>query len=161
MWHYARGRAQAAKGAIDAAQADLAQVRAARNDKAIASQRLEFNTSGQILGVAAEVLAGHIAQAKGDKQTAVTHLRKAAQLEDALVYGEPPEWSVPVRQELGLVLLEAARYAEAERAFKQDLERFPKNSWSVAGLREAASQPMQSAASGALAIKGREAAQRP
>ena len=161
MWHYARGRAQAAKGAIDAAQADLARVRAARNDKAIASQRLEFNTSGQILGVAAEVLAGHIAQANGDMQTAVAHLHKAVQLEDALVYGEPPEWSVPVRQELGLVLLEAGRYAEAERAFKQDLERFPKNSWSVAGLRQASSQPMQSAASGALAINRREAAQRP
>jgi tetratricopeptide (TPR) repeat protein len=161
MWHYARGRAQAAKGAIEAAQADLAQLRAARDDKAIAAQRLEFNTSGQVLGVAAEVLAGHIAQAKADMKTAVGHLRKAAQLEDALVYGEPPEWSVPVRQELGRVLIEAGRYAEAERAFQQDLQRFPKNSWSVEGVRQAESQRLRAADSAAVAATKRTAARRP
>jgi tetratricopeptide (TPR) repeat protein len=137
MWHYARGRAHAAQGAIAAAQADLAGVRAGRDDKALASQRLEFNTSGQVLGIAAEVLAGHIAQARGEFKTAVRHLRKAAALEDGLVYGEPPEWSVPVRQELGVVLLKAGQPAQAARAFEEDLRRFPKNTWSLAGLEQA------------------------
>jgi len=137
MWHYARGRAHAAQGAIAAAEADLSRVRAARDNKELASQRLEFNTSGQVLGIAAEVLAGHIAQARGDAQAAVRYLRRAAKLEDGLVYGEPPEWSVPVRQELGVVLLAAGRPAQAERAFKEDLRRFPKNSWSLAGLQQA------------------------
>ncbi|MCC6532359.1 MAG: hypothetical protein IT531_07415 [Burkholderiales bacterium] len=137
MWHYAHGRAQAARSAIAAAEADLARVRAARDDATAAAQRLEFNTSGQILSIAAEVLAGHIAQAKGDLPTAVGHLRKAAQLEDDLTYGEPPEWSVPVRQELGRALVRAGRYAQAEQAFKEDLKRFPKNTWSLEGLRQA------------------------
>ena len=137
MWHYARGRAQAAQGAIAAAEADLARVHAARADGSLASQRLEFNTAGQVLGIAAEVLAGHIAQAKGDFDAAVRHLSKAAHLEDELVYGEPPEWSVPVRQELGRVLLAAGRFADAERVFREDLRRFPKNRWSVDGLRQA------------------------
>jgi tetratricopeptide (TPR) repeat protein len=137
MWHYARGRAHAAKGNIAAAEADLAGVKAGRDNEKLASQRLEFNAAGQILGIAAEVLAGHIAQAKGDFPAAVSHLRKAAALEDELVYGEPPEWSVPVRQELGLVLLKAARHAEAEQTFQEDLKRFPKNSWSVDGLQRA------------------------
>ncbi|HEX5767513.1 MAG TPA: hypothetical protein VFX94_04680, partial [Burkholderiales bacterium] len=137
MWSYARGRAQAAQGATAQAEADLAHVRAARDDKALASQRLEFNTSGQILAIAAEVLAGHIAQAKGEHAAAIAHLRKAAQLEDELTYGEPPEWSVPVRQELGLALIRAARPAEAAQAFREDLKRFPENSWSLAGLEQA------------------------
>lgn len=147
MWHYARGRAHAAQGAIEAAESDLAGVLAGRDDRALASQRLEFNTSGQILAIAAEVLAGHIAQAKGDFETAVSHTRKAAQLEDELTYGEPPEWSIPVRQELGVVLLKAGRLAEAERAFKEDLARFPKNTWSLDGLQQAG------ASSGATALR--------
>jgi hypothetical protein len=54
-----------------------------------------------------------------------------------MVYGEPPEWSVPVRQELGLVLLAAGRPAEAAQAFREDLKRFPKNKWSLEGLEQA------------------------
>jgi Flp pilus assembly protein TadD len=137
MWHYARGRAHAAKGDVAAAEADLAGVHAARDDKELASERLEFNASGKVLGIAAEMLAGHIAQARGDLGAAIEHLRNAAKLEDGLVYGEPPEWSVPVRQELGAMLLKAGRTAQAERAFKEDLRRFPKNTWSVAGLQQA------------------------
>ncbi|MGH8639115.1 MAG: tetratricopeptide repeat protein [Burkholderiales bacterium] len=158
MWHYARGRAHAAKGMIAAAQSDLVRVRAARDDETLAPQRLEFNTSGQMLGIAAEVLAGHIAQAKGDRQTAVSYLYKAAQLEDELVYGEPPEWSVPVRQELGRVLLEAGRYADAERAFKEDLKRFPKNTWSLEGLQQASNARARSVKSAAVACSGGESA---
>jgi tetratricopeptide (TPR) repeat protein len=160
MWHYARGRAHAAKGTIEAAEAELAHVRAARDDKALAAQRLEFNTSGQMLGIAAEVLAGHIAQAKGDFPGAVSHLRKAAQLEDELVYGEPPEWSVPVRQELGRVLVQAGRYAEAERAFKEDLKRFPRNTWSLEGLQQTSDQK-RSAKAAAVASSDSESARRP
>ena len=137
MWHYARGRAHAAQGAIAAAEADLAAVRGGRDDKALASQRLEFNTSGQVLAIAAEVLAGHIAQAKGDHGAAISHMRNAASIEDEMVYGEPPEWSVPVRQELGLALLAAGRPAEAAQAFREDLKRFPKNKWSLEGLERA------------------------
>jgi tetratricopeptide (TPR) repeat protein len=137
MWHYARGRAHAAQGALAEAEADLERVRAARDDKALASQRLEFNTSGQILAIAAEVLAGRIAQAKGDHGAAIAHMRKAAHVEDEMVYGEPPEWSVPVRQELGLVLLAAGLPADAAQAFREDLKRFPKNKWSLEGLERA------------------------
>ena len=54
-----------------------------------------------------------------------------------MVYGEPPEWSVPVRQELGRILLAADRPAEAEAVFRQDLNRFPENPWSLYGLSRA------------------------
>jgi Flp pilus assembly protein TadD len=61
-------------------------------------------------------------------------LTDAVRLEDALLYGEPPEWTVPTRQDLGAVLLEAGRPPEAEAAFREDLERFPMNGWSLHGL---------------------------
>lgn len=134
MWQYARGRALAARGGVKEAQAALEQVRATAKDPKVASTRLEFNTSGAILGIASEVLAGHIAATQRDDRTAATHFREAARLEDALTYGEPPDWSVPVRQELGMVLLRAGRAADAEQAFREDLKRFPDNGWSLRGL---------------------------
>jgi tetratricopeptide (TPR) repeat protein len=134
MWQYARGRALAARRSIKGAEEALVHVRRIAETPAVAALRLEFNTSGAILRIATEVLAGHIAEAKSDPAAAVTHLREAARLEDALTYGEPPEWTVPVRQELGMLLLRADRAAEAEQAFRQDLKRFPDNGWSLRGL---------------------------
>lgn len=134
MWHYARGRAFAARGDVDSAAADLEHVRRAAASPAAAEMRLEFNTSAAVLGLASEVLAGNVAASRRQFAQAVTHLRGAARLEDALVYGEPPEWTVPVRQELALVLLDAGHAAQAEKVFREDLARFPENGWSLHGL---------------------------
>jgi tetratricopeptide (TPR) repeat protein len=114
MWNYARGRALAARGEEAQAKAALERVRAAAADPKLAQQRLEFNTSGAILAIATDVLAGHIAASTKDFEAAIRRLRAATTLEDALTYGEPPDWSVPVRQELGMVLLRAERPVEAE-----------------------------------------------
>lgn len=137
IWHYAQGRALAAQGDVAGAEAALAPLRATAEAPQMAELRMEFNTSGAVLGIATEVLAGHIAAARGDYPEAVTRLREAARREDALVYGEPPEWSVPVRQELGLVLLAAGQPDAAEQAFREDLKRFPDNGWSLHGLSRA------------------------
>ena len=134
MWHYAHGRALAARGEASAAEAELGALRTAAADKSLAQARLEFNASMDVLAIAGEVLAGHIAAARGDHKAAIAHLRKAARQEDQLVYGEPPEWSIPVRQELGGVLIKAGQAREAERAFREDLKRFPENGWSLHGL---------------------------
>lgn len=136
IWLYAHGRALAARGHLKAAGEALTQLRAIAQDPRMMSLRLEFNTSGAVLGIAGEVLAGHIAAAKGDLPRAIDQLREAARREDALVYGEPPEWTVPVRQELGALLLKAGRPDDAERVFREDLKRFPKNLWSQQGLVE-------------------------
>ncbi|MDH4155096.1 MAG: hypothetical protein OEV01_15040, partial [Nitrospira sp.] len=137
IWLYAHGRALAARGHLKAADATLRQLRAIAHDPQVRSLRIEFNTSGAVLKIAVEVLAGHIAAAKGDLPGAITHLREAVRREDELVYGEPPEWTVPVREELGVLLLRAGRAVEAEQVFRDDLSRFPKNSWSEQGLTDA------------------------
>jgi len=137
LWHYAHGRALAARGNAPGAEADLARVRGAAVDPALAEASLEFNAATAIIEIAAEVLAGNIATARGDHARAITHLTRAAELEDGLVYGEPPEWSVPVRHELGAVLVAAGRAAEAERVYRKDLDRFPRNGWALFGLTQA------------------------
>lgn len=136
MWLYAHGRALAARGHLKAADATLTKLRTIAQDPQVRSLRLEFNNSAAVLGIAVEVLAGHIAAAKGDLPGAISHLREGARLEDALVYGEPPEWTVPVREELGVVLLKAGCPDEAAQVFHEDLKRFPNNPWAQHGLAE-------------------------
>ena len=134
MWHYARGRALVAQGDADAARDELAALQAIAQDPRMAELRMEFNSSGAVLAIASQVLEGQIAAGQGRPQEAVERLREAARLEDALTYGEPPEWTVPVRQDLGSVLLESGQYEPAEQAFREDLRRFPDNGWSLHGL---------------------------
>jgi len=64
-------------------------------------------------------------------------MKAAVASEDALLYGEPPEWSIPARQDLGRILLKAGKPADAEQAFREDLGRFRDNAWSLYGLAEA------------------------
>lgn len=134
MWHYARGRALVAQGDADAAGDELAALRTIAQDPRMAELRMEFNSSGAVLAIASQVLEGQIAAGQGKPQEAAEHLREAARLEDALTYGEPPERTVPVRQELGNVLLDAGQNEAAEQTFREDLRRFPDNGWSLHGL---------------------------
>jgi tetratricopeptide (TPR) repeat protein len=132
--HYARGRAFAARGDAESAATELDGLRAAAAHGSLQDAPVEFNAASALLDIAVNVLDGHIAAVRGDLTNAVELLKTAVTVEDELVYGEPPEWTVPVRQELGNVLLKAGRAAEAEVAFRDDLRRFPDNGWSLDGL---------------------------
>ena len=137
LWHYAQGRAAAAQGDLQAARGHLTSLQAVVRGGALEGLRMEFNRSVDLIPVAEAVLAGRISAAEGRYGEAADELREAVRLEDALLYGEPPEWSIPTRQDLGEVLLEGDRPGEAEAVFRADLDRFPRNVWSLKGLEEA------------------------
>ncbi len=137
MWRYARGRALAATGDLDGAARELERLESGLEDPALDDLVLDFNEPEAVLAIAARVLEGRLAAARGDTERAVRALEDAAAREDRLTYGEPPEWSVPVRHDLGAVLLDAGRFEAAERVFRADLERFPENGWSLHGLAAA------------------------
>ena len=76
-----------------------------------------FNVPAQeVLRIARTLILARVAQAKGDNRTAIVRFERAAALQDALPYTEPPYWYYPIRQSLAAALLQAGRYAEAERA---------------------------------------------
>src|SRR5690606_12263311 len=85
----------------------------------------------QGVAVAELVLAGELAAARGDREAAVSALREAVALEDAIPYDEPPGWHAPVRHTLGAVLLDAGQGAEAEAVYREELRRNPENGWSL------------------------------
>ncbi len=137
IWQYARGLAHLAKGQIAEAERSLAEVRRISRDRALEFSLFSPNMANRIFAVAPEMLAGEIAAARKDFDTAVSHLEKAVRLEDGLVYTEPSEWHYPPRHALGAVLLEAGRAAEAETVYWGDLKRNPENGWALFGLAQA------------------------
>ena len=93
-----------------------------------------FNSAKIILDLAAHVLDGRIEAARGNRAAAIEHYRKAVEIQDALAYDEPPDWYYPVRESLGAELLRNRQAAEAEKVFRADLERNPRNGRSLFGL---------------------------
>ena len=63
-------------------------------------------------------------------------MNKAVAAEDALNYSEPPSWFPTVRPSLGRVLLAERQLEEAEKIFRADLERSPRDGRALAGLRD-------------------------
>jgi hypothetical protein len=133
VWHYARGMAFLAKGEFDRATSELKQVELIAADDTL-QEVVILNNAQNLMQIADKVLEGEIAAANKDYDTAVRLLGEAIDLQDGLQYNEPPDWFFPVRHNLGAVLLEANRPVEAEKVFKEDLEEFPKNGWSLYGL---------------------------
>ncbi|MBT8367340.1 MAG: hypothetical protein KJP23_21825 [Deltaproteobacteria bacterium] len=138
VWHYARGLAFTATGQPNDANRELDHLRNIAAQQSLEDYRVTFSRNGaqSILEIATEVLAGELAAMRGYYDLAVARLHRAALLEDNLIYNEPPDWHVPVRQSLGAVLLAAGRPAEAESVYWQDLSRNRENGWSLFGLMQ-------------------------
>jgi tetratricopeptide (TPR) repeat protein len=136
--HAARGMALTATGQLDAAETELAAATKAGADPALEKLYVSsVNNAAAIAAIARDVLGAQIATKRRRASEAVARFAKAAGTEDGLIYMEPPDWPVPVRQLQGVALLELGRIPEAERAFQEDLRKFPENGWSLTGLRDA------------------------
>ena len=136
MWLYARGVALAARRdfAGAAAAADAIETLERTADFKLLK---EFKRPGA--GSASDrAHADPGARRPGQRRhrTAIVRFERAAALQDALAYTEPPYWYYPIRQSLAAALLQAGRYAEAERQFQRALSRAPSNGWSYYGLAE-------------------------
>lgn len=134
IWHYARGLAFNGKGQPGPARHELARLQKMTNDRSITSFEVGNTTVGTLFGIASSVLAGELEAKQRNFEKAISHLERAVRLQDGLPYNEPADWYYPVRQSLGVVLLEAGRPAEAETVYWQDLKQNPENGWSLFGL---------------------------
>ena len=138
IWQYTRGMAQLRAGrtseARELANALALTIEDPRTEKLI----LAGGTSSAraLLEIAAAHFEAEFSLAANAEEDAVANFRRAAALHDALPYMEPPPWISPPRQALGAVLLDFGRADEAEAAYRLDLEKFPKNGWSLFGLAE-------------------------
>jgi len=138
-WHFARGMALAATGKVREAEAEYKQVMAMRDtispDEIFAMP--VPNKTRNIFTIAVDVLGAKIALAKKDNTGAIDQLRAAVEVQDSLRYSEPPDWFFPVREMLGGVLLAGGDATGAEKVFREDLQRNPRNPRSLFGLSQA------------------------
>lgn len=138
IWHFARGMAYVRQRKAGEGQREYLKLQAIARDPAMEKVVLfDINRADHVLAVAEHMLRGEIALARGDRKAGIAALRKAVEAEDRLNYNEPPEWPLPVRPYLGAALLEAGRAKEAVVVYQEDLQRFPKNGWSLFGLAQA------------------------
>ncbi len=126
IWHYSRGMAFIRKGNLKEAEEELSFLK--NRDKELGHENISK--------VAYESLAGEFMAASGDVSAGINHLKQAVLFEDELPYNEPAEWYIPTRQQLGVLLLKAEKFAEAEKIYREDLDYYRQNGWSLIGLHK-------------------------
>jgi hypothetical protein len=137
FWTYSRTLAFAGRGEVEKAVAERDAF--AKEMEAVANDHHGYglNKLNDVLGVASQVASARVAAARGNLPEAIDHWRKAAELQDALIYDEPADWYYPVRESLGAALLAASDAKAGEQAFRDDLQRNPRNPRSLFGLMNA------------------------
>lgn len=138
IWHFARGMAFARTGKPAQAVRELDALRAIAQDPALANVSFfDINHADGLLAVATPLLQGELLRAQGRHAQAMSALRQAVAAEDRLNYNEPADWPLPTRWYLGAALLETGDAKAAATAYRQDLQTYPRNGWSLYGLAQA------------------------
>lgn len=135
MWQWARGMASASKGDAKASERQLKALQAERA-KVPAEAMVDKNSLAILLELAEHVLAAKQARMNKNYADAQSHYEAAAKIHDNFNYIEPPEWPFPVRESLGGMLLINGKAQAAEKVFREDLQRNPRNGRSLFGLVE-------------------------
>ena len=134
VWNFGEGYARLRHDDRDQARLFLDRVLdAAEHSKAV----FRFHSAHDLLGTLGAILEGEIDRANGDRDHAIAAFERAVALNDAMIYDEPEPLPFAARHWLGAALLEADRYADAERVYREDLGKHPNNGWSLVGLKAA------------------------
>jgi len=137
--HFARGVALAKTGKAEAAAAErtawLAAVATVPDTALFGGTGL--TSARSVFDVASLVLDARIAAARNENDRAISLWQQAVTSADPLPYDEPPIWFYPIRESLGAALLGADRAVDAERVFRQELEKSPRNPRALFGLHVA------------------------
>src|SRR5205809_8058945 len=137
FWHFARGMALAATGKVADADAEykiVSDAETATSPDVVFSMPVN-NKAKDVLAIARDVLGARISLARKDNATAIAKLQSAVAAQDTLKYAEPEDWFFPVRESLGAALVTNGDNAGAEKVFREDLERHPRNPRSLFGLQ--------------------------
>jgi len=133
--NFARGMALANSKKTDDAKKELAALRE-KIKQIPADTGFGNSTAHGVLRVAEELLMGEIALANGENKAAIESFRKAAASEDIVNYNEPPDWDIPAREWLGRALLTDGQFAEAEKVYRAEITKHPRNGRALFGLAE-------------------------
>ena len=134
MWDFAQGYAHLRNGDVDFASLYFKRVQTTADTS---EAKYRGHPAAHILGVLSGILQSEIQRDTGNLEGAITTLEAAVAIEDSMQYDEPEPMPFDSRHWLGAALLEAERFAEAEKVYQTELEDHPKNGWSYFGLIKA------------------------
>jgi tetratricopeptide (TPR) repeat protein len=87
-----------------------------------------------LLGTASLELRGNIANTKGDLDAGRKLLERADEQEKKAGYSEPPQYSRPALEVLGLACIRAGKFDDARTAFQKALKQRPRSGWALYGI---------------------------
>lgn len=134
VWHYARGMAYTKTNKLKEATSELTKLKVLIADPFMESTIGGFNSFRNVLTIGQHILEAEMEAKQNHYDKSIQLLTKAIEIEDNLLYQEPPDWYHPARQVLGGILLEAKKPALAEQRFREDLKQYRDNGWSLLGL---------------------------
>lgn len=134
VWHYARGMAYTRTNKLNEAKGELLKLQTLVADPFMENTIGGFNSFKNVLSIGQHILEAEIEAKQKNYDKSIQLLTEAMEIEDNLLYQEPPDWYHPSRQVLGAILLEAKKPALAEQRFREDLNQYRSNGWSLFGL---------------------------
>ncbi|MBA3721988.1 MAG: hypothetical protein H0W88_06270 [Parachlamydiaceae bacterium] len=135
VWHFARAYAYASLGDIQHAEEE--QKLFLKDWKQLpADSKFGSNSTDKIFKISDDYLNAKLADKKGELKSEIQYLRDAITVQDSLKYSEPPDWFYPIRESLGGALYRDKQYDAAEKEFRMDLNKHPRNGRSLFGLLE-------------------------
>jgi tetratricopeptide (TPR) repeat protein len=138
IWHYAQGMAMLSQNKASEAKKHLAEMKSIMADTTLKALTIwGINSIFDLCQIASKTLEGEINAKEKKYAPAISLLREAVKMEDALHYNEPPDWFFSVRHHLGAVLIEDGKWQEAQKVYQKDLKNYPKNGWALKGLMNA------------------------
>jgi len=139
IWSYALGSAHLAKGDIEAANLELAKLKAIAEAPNADEYRVGATPASAVLKLAAFGLEGEVLMADGDLSGAIEAFKLGVEIEDQNNYTEPPDWAQPMRHYLGAAFLQSGQSVAAEAVYRRDLRWNQNNGWSLFGLQQSLS----------------------
>ena len=136
FWRFVRGMAQANLGKTELAAEEQLAWQGISSKIPPDTMYDQLNKTGPVFKVHENLLNSAIARSRHDDKAAIDFLMQAVAAEDALNYSEPPAWYPPVRPMLGRALLAGKQLTEAEKIFRADLARSPRDGRALSGLRD-------------------------
>ncbi len=88
----------------------------------------------KLLGTASLELRGNLSSAKGDLDAGSKLLEQADERERQLGYSEPPQYSRPALEVLGIACIRAGKFDDARQAFQNALKQRPRSGWALYGI---------------------------
>ena len=137
LYHFGKGMAHAELSKLTEARNELKLLREGMKDTVLALPLSPFSAAIEGAIVAENLLAGTIALKEKKYAEAITSFSKAVATEENMVYNEPRDWLLNPRHYLGNALLQAGKWKEAEKTFREDLNINNENGWALYGLQQA------------------------